>query len=55
MRAGIVVKPDDYRWSSYGANGCAAVDALVRPHATHIALGINAEQRCTAHREFVAE
>jgi len=41
--------------ASFGCNGCGAIDPLVQPHAAYLALGINAERRCTTYREFVAE
>lgn len=55
MRAAMVAQPADYRWSSYRCNGRGTIDLLVRPHAAYLALGTNAEQRCTAYRGFVAE
>jgi putative transposase len=55
LRAAMVNNPEDYRWSSYGANGCARSDPLVRPHPTYLALGTCSEERCAAYRQFVTE
>ncbi len=32
VRAGMVMKPQDYRWSSYHANGLGKPNALITPH-----------------------
>ena len=55
VRAAMVVRPVEYRWSSYSCNACMVADPLVRPHAAYLALGIDAEQRCTLYRAFVDE
>jgi putative transposase len=39
VRAGMVAAPDDYRWSSFAHNAHGAVDRLIHPHATWLALG----------------
>lgn len=52
VRAGLVVRPGDYRWSSYGANALGAMDALITPHAFYYALGRTAAERQAAYREL---
>jgi putative transposase len=39
VRAGMVVAPGDYRWSSYRSNALGFADQLVQPHAEYLALG----------------
>jgi putative transposase len=50
VRAGMVVHPRDYRWSSYRAHAQGAADALVRDHPLYRALGRAAAARQTAYR-----
>jgi putative transposase len=42
VRAGIVLSPDQYPWSSYAANAEGATKQLIRPHAAYEALGVAA-------------
>ena len=39
VRAGMVKRPQDYRWSSYHANGAGRPDSLITPHDEYINLG----------------
>ena len=39
VRAGMVVAPEDYRWSSYRAHAFGAPDDLIVPHPMFLALG----------------
>ena len=39
VRAGIVARPEEYRWSSYGFNGLGKRDDLIVPHGLYLALG----------------
>jgi len=39
VRAGLVSRPEEYRWSSYRSNTDGQRDALVRRHAVYLALG----------------
>jgi putative transposase len=55
VRAAMVARPEDYRWSSHRCNALAIDDPLVRPHPAYLGLGVNAEQRCAAYRAFIAE
>ncbi|HMV59515.1 MAG TPA: hypothetical protein PKD38_20150 [Nitrospira sp.] len=50
VRAGMVVDPGQYRWSSYRANGLLQTDPRLIPHPLYLALDIQAEQRCQAYR-----
>lgn len=52
VRAGMVVNPSDYRWSSYHRNALDVKDEIVVPHELYMALGINAVFRCAAYREL---
>jgi putative transposase len=52
VRAGMVVQPADYRWSSYRANARGRVDPLVSAHDCYVALGPTAEHRRRAYREL---
>jgi putative transposase len=45
VRAGMVVHPRDYPWSSYRANGEGADDPLVTPHDEYRRLGNNDPER----------
>ena len=52
VRAGLVGRPEDYRWSSHGANALGAADSLITPHAFYYALGRTAAERQAAYREL---
>jgi putative transposase len=52
VRAGMVVHPGEYRWSSYRANGQGEENALIRPHGLYEALGLDAPSRQAAYREL---
>jgi len=51
VRAGMVERPEEYRWSSYGVNAWGDISWLV-PHDEYRRLGNNAEERQTAYREL---
>jgi putative transposase len=55
VRAGMVRRSQDYRWSSYRALALGAADELVTPHAVHQALGRNDAARQDAYRALVRE
>ena len=56
VRAGMVVAPGDYRWSSYRANAIGVSDRLVTPHIEYLALGAAPEVREQSYRHlFVTE
>lgn len=50
VRAGMVVRPQDYRWSSYPANALGKANRLITPHAEYLRLGQNAAARTEAYR-----
>jgi putative transposase len=52
LRAGIVGRPEDYRWSSHRANACCAEDRLVTFHTLYSSLGGTAESRCDVYRRM---
>jgi putative transposase len=55
VRAGIVQDPGDFRWSSFRCNGTGQADPVITPHSVYMALGLSAEERTRAYREFVAQ
>jgi putative transposase len=52
VRARMVERPSDYRWSSFRANAGAGVDRLIRPHPIYEQIGESAGARQTAYREL---
>lgn len=52
VRAGMVVSPGDYRWSSYRANAHGEADPLIQPHPLYLSLGSDAVARRMAYREL---
>jgi len=52
VRAGMVVSPGAYRWSSFAANGLGRHSALITPHSVFRALGSNESSRREAYLEF---
>lgn len=55
VRAGMVVEPDDYRWSSYRCNALGEADGLVAPHAVYLQLGASAGEPYRAYRALFEE
>ena len=51
VRAGMVRRPEEYRWSSYGVNGWGDAGWLT-PHPEYLRLGSNREERTYAYREI---
>ncbi len=49
--AGMVRKPEEYRWSSYRVNAWGAQSDLTQ-HDEYLGLGDNPEKRCHAYREL---
>ena len=54
VRAGMVVDPADYRWSSYSCNGLGQANALVHPHGSYLAIA-SAGERADHYRRFVLD
>jgi len=50
VRAAMVARPEEYRWSSYRANGQGAVDRLITPHEEYLRLGRTDDERRGAYR-----
>ena len=50
VRAAMVARPDDYRWSSFHANALGDDDALLTPHPSYAALGGSPAERRAAYR-----
>jgi len=50
VRAGMVGKPEDYRWSSYGRNALGYADNLIVRHETYLSLGHDEKTRCGTYR-----
>lgn len=50
VRARVVARPEQYRWSSFRANALGQNDALLTPHAHYCALGRDAGSRQAAYR-----
>jgi putative transposase len=53
VRAGMVNRAVEYRWSSYRANAEGAEDQVTRPHAEFLALGNTPESRKNAYQMMV--
>lgn len=51
VRAGMVERPEEYRWSSYGANAWGDSSWLT-PHGDYLLLGQDASERAFAYREI---
>ncbi len=51
VRAGMVARPEEYRWSSYGVNGWGDPGWLT-PHEEYLRLGRDTEERTRAYREL---
>lgn len=52
VRAGIVERPAEYRWSSYRANALGETDELLSPHPILETLGRGPGERSAAYREL---
>jgi putative transposase len=55
VRAGLVARPRDYRWSSYRRHALGAADPLVAPHPLYRALGRDDAERQEAYRGLFRE
>ena len=54
VRAGMVQRPGDYFWSSYGGNVGRTVDAILCPHDAYQSLGELANARAAAYAALCA-
>jgi putative transposase len=55
VRAGMVQRAGEYRWSSYARNALARSDGISTPHPVYEALGDNLHSRCTAYQSLFHE
>jgi len=55
VRARMVNRPEDYPWSSYGANALGHPSPLVTPHPLYLSLGADVAQRQEAYRQLFDE
>ena len=55
VRAGIVIDPADYGWSSYRAHALGRVPKMWTPHAEYLALGATVGARRAAYQRIVAD
>lgn len=53
VRAGIVIQPGEYPWSSYRCHAEGVANSLVTDHSLYFALGITSEARQSAYRELL--
>ncbi len=51
VRAGLVVTPAEYRWSSYRANALGA-ESWLHPHQEYLGLGVSAKPRQRTYRQL---
>jgi putative transposase len=51
-RAGMVKRPEDYRWTSYHANGLDRIDPVLTPHEQYQRLGQSEAERRANYREL---
>ena len=49
VRAGIVARPEQYRWSSYAANALGEDNCIVKPHDEYVSLGSTLSRRREAY------
>ena len=55
VRAGMVVEPGAYRWSSFACNALGTDDGRVVPHAVYRDLGVDEAARREAYRALFAQ
>ncbi|MES9970330.1 MAG: transposase [Candidatus Thiodiazotropha sp.] len=51
VRAGIISRPEEYHWSSYGSNGWGD-ESWIQPHKEYLRLGSNKSEQCYSYREL---
>jgi len=55
VRAGLVARPETYRWSSYPTHAMAAPSGILAPHDVYLRLGSSGIDRCRSWRGFCAQ
>lgn len=53
VRARLVARPGDYRWSSFRSNALGQADTILTPHPLYYALGRSPASRRDAYARFV--
>jgi putative transposase len=54
VRAGMVARPGDYKWSSYAANAHGKPDPVVTPHSSYLALAGSLAKARADYRQMFA-
>jgi len=54
VNAGMVVRPEEYRWSSYHANAWGDSVGWMVPHCEYLSLGADVQSRCLTYRGLFA-
>ncbi len=54
VRAGMVDRPEAYRWSSYSSNAMGKRGLNLTPHPEYMRLGGSTEDRCASYRALFA-
>ena len=55
VRAGIVCRPEDFRWSSHACNALGRPDPVVTPHPSYLALAHRVGDVAPAYRQMFAK
>lgn len=55
VRAGMVVQPGDYPWSSHGSNALGQTDLLLSPHPVYLQIAADAAEHRAHYRTLVAQ
>lgn len=55
VRAGMVVEPAEYPWSSYRCNGLGQDDSLLSPHPLYLRIAGEADERRSLYRELISQ
>ena len=53
VRAGMVQKPGDWKWSGYRFHACGDPNALLEPHPSYLGLSSNPKIRQQAFADYV--
>lgn len=52
VTANMVSRPEEYEWSSYGANAYGDISDIIQPHQQYLNLSKNTDTRCYYYREL---
>lgn len=53
VRAMMVYRPQDYRWTSYRANAQGEYSSIITPHTSYLGLGEERDERLKSYQKFV--